>query len=126
MALRGKMLLVAVLVAVPVTALHAMSVATFLQKAEALEKKGAMALLSRDLGRLKSEMQTAGASLKAEREAAQRAGQPPAYCPPASGASLNSNELLAHFRAIPPAQRERMHVRDGLRSLMVRKFPCPA
>ena len=60
---------------------------------------------------------------KTEREAAKRAGRPTAYCPPAK-ASLNSNELMVHFRAIPPAQRARTEVKDGLRTLLARKYPC--
>jgi hypothetical protein len=118
-----KFLIAAACVILPVTAVHAMSVAAFLQKAEALEKKGAMALFSRDVGLLKNEVKGASNALKEERLAAQRAGRQPAYCPPEK-ASLNSTELLAHFRAIPPAQRERTEVKDALRSLMARKYPC--
>lgn len=120
-----KWMLAAVLVAVPVTALQAMTVATFLQKAEALEKRGVGALLSRDLKLLKNEVKGAGEALRAERLAAQRAGRRAAYCPPERTA-LNAQELLDHFRSIPPAQRERMEVRDGLRTLLARKYPCPA
>ena len=119
-----KLLAAGLTIVLPVTALQAMTVAVFLQKAEALEKKGALALFSSDLGRLKAEMKQAGQALKAERLAAQRAGRQVGFCPPEGGARLNSNELLAHFSSIPPAQRQRMHVRDGLRSLMIRKFPC--
>ena len=120
-----KILVILALVLVPVTALHAMTVSTFLQKADALEKRGVTALFSSDLRLLKREIRSAGESLRAERLAAQRAGRPAAYCPP-ERQSLNSDELLAHFRAIPDAQRGRMEVRDALRSLMVRKYPCPA
>ena len=122
--MRKKLLATGLAIVLPITALHAMTVAVFLQKAEALEKKGALALFSSDLGRLKTEMKQAGEVLKAERLAAQRAGRRAAFCPPEGGAGLNSNELLAHFRSIPAAQRQRMHVRDGLRSLLIRKFPC--
>ena len=118
-----KLLLAAALIALP-AALHAMTVAVFLEKAEALKSRGALALLSSDLRLLKGEIQTAGAALRAERLAAERAGRRPAYCPPGPGGRFNSDELLAHFRAIPPAQRARMEVRDGLRSLLVRKYPC--
>jgi hypothetical protein len=118
-----KLLLSLALVVAPVTALQAMSVAVFLQKAETLQKKGMAAMFSSDLGLLKGEIRNASKALKAEREAAQRAGRPRAYCPPAK-ASLNSNELLAHFRTIPPAQRSRTEVRDALRTLLARKYPC--
>jgi hypothetical protein len=118
-----KLLVSLALVVAPVTALQAMNVAVFLQKAEALQKKGMGAMFSSDLGLLKGEIRSASAALKAEREAARRAGRPSAYCPPTK-ASLNSNEVMAHFRTIPPAQRGRTEVRDALRSLLARKYPC--
>lgn len=121
-----KLVLSLLLVLVPVTALHAMTVATFLAKADRLEKRGVRALFSSDLGLLKNEVRTAAASLRAERIAAQRAGRPQAYCPPQAGTPMGSRELLAHFRSVPPAQRERTEVRDALRSFMSRKYPCPS
>lgn len=120
-----KILLAATLVMLPV-ALHAMTVAVFLEKADALKSRGALAMFSSDLGLLKSEVRTASAALRAERLAAERAGRRPAFCPPRAGGRLDSDELLRHFQSIPPAQRSRMQVRDGLRSLLVRKYPCPA
>ena len=120
-----KFALAALLVILPVTALHAMTVAVFLEKAEALQKRGMTAMFSSDIGLLKDEIKGAGQALREERLAAQRAGRRAAYCPPERPA-LNSNELLAHFRAIPAPQRARTEVRDALRSLLVRKYPCPA
>lgn len=121
-----RMTVALLLAAVPATALHAMPVSQFLTKANALEKKGAMALFSSDMNLLKKEITDGAAQLKAEREAAVRAGRKPAYCPrPGVKGSLNSKEILTHFRAIPAAQRG-MQVKDGLRGLLARKFPCPA
>ena len=77
-----KLLLAAALIALPVAALQAMTVAVFLEKADALKSRGALALFSSDLRLLKSEVTTAGAALRAERLAAERAGRRPAYCPP--------------------------------------------
>ncbi len=110
----------------PVAALQAQSmpVAQFLAKAEALQKKGAMALFSGDIGLLKREIQNSGKQLRAEQIAAQKAGRKPATCMPAK-ASMNSNELLAHFRSIPAEQRN-MPVKAGLAGLMRKKYPCPA
>jgi hypothetical protein len=113
------------LAAVPATALQAMPVSQFLTKADALEKKGAMALFSSDIKLLKKEVTDAAAQLREERATAQRAGRKPAYCPPAGKGSLDSKELLAYLRSIPPARRG-MQVRDGLRGLFARKYPCPA
>ena len=116
------------LIAMPATALEAqsMNVATFLAKADALQKKGPLALLSSDLGLLKKEVQDAGLSLRKERLAAKSAGRPQAFCPPEKGVSLGPNEVLGHFRSIPPAQRSRLQVRDAMRGLMAKRFPCPA
>ena len=115
----------AALAATPLQA-QTMPVSQFLAKAEALKKKGPLALLSGDLKLLKAEVQKSAAALRAERLAAKTAGRKQAFCPPEKGASLNSDEVLTHFRSIPAAQRARMPVRDGMRSLMAKKYPCPA
>jgi hypothetical protein len=101
-----------------------MPLQTFLSKGEALNKKGPLALFSGDLKLLKREMQASANQLKAERLAAVKAGKRPAYCAP-NGTPLSSDEILAHFRSIPPAARARMTSKDGFRSLMVKKHPCP-
>ena len=117
-------LFAAILVAVlPLGAAQAMDVATFVGKADALEKKGVAALFSSDYKLLKSEVQTAAAQLRAERSAAQKAKRPMAYCPPPKS-GLTPKEILTHFRAIPAAQRARTQVKDGLRVLLARKYPC--
>lgn len=121
--MKFKTIAAAMLIALPARAAQAMDVATFLQKAEALEKKGMAAMFSSDMKLLKGEVEKASLSLRAERLAAQRAGRKTAYCPPAKS-GLNSKELLAHFRTIPPAQRARISVRTGLLGLLVRKYPC--
>jgi opacity protein-like surface antigen len=120
---KKKLLAAALLAAVPAGAAQAMDVATFLAKAEALQKQGMMALMSSDYKLLKSEIETQAAALRAERLAAQKARRKPAYCPPAEQA-LTSNEILAAFRTIPAAKRPRLQVRDALRALMARKYPC--
>jgi hypothetical protein len=121
--LKIKLLAAASLAVVPIGAAQAMDVATFLVKADALQKKGVMALMSSDYKLLKSEIETNAAALRAERLAAERARRKPAYCPPAKQ-SLTSGEILAAFRSIPAAQRPRVQVKDALRALMARKYPC--
>ena len=118
-----KLIIAALLLAAP-TAASAMDAGTFLAKAEALMKKGALAMFSSDLGLLKKEMQASGGQLKAEREAAVKAGRRPDFCPPAK-AAIGSDELLNHLRAIPAAQR-RMPFKAAYKSFLVRKFPCRA
>ena len=112
-------------IAVPATALQAqtMPVSTFLAKANALKAKGPLALFSSDIGLLKKEIQNSAKALRAEQLAAQKAGRKPALCMPAK-ASMNSDELLAHFNSIPAAQRN-MRVQAGFAGLMRKKYPCP-
>jgi hypothetical protein len=122
---KSKLMIAAMLAAMPLTAADAMNVAAFLEKASALEKKGMMALFSSDYKLLKGEVETASTQLRAERVAAQKAGKQPAYCPPPKS-GLSPQELLAQLRTIPVAQRARMDVKDGLRTVLARKYPCPA
>ncbi len=110
--------------AAPLGALQAQSmpVSQFLAKADALQKKGALALLSSDFRLLKREIQSSGRQLRAEQNAARRTGRKPATCLPPK-ADMNSSELLAHFRSIPPEQRN-MPVKTALAGLMRKKYPC--
>ena len=100
-----------------------MDVATFVQKAEALEKLGYLALLSSDYTVLKTEVKTAAAQLRAEHAAAKKARRPLPFCPPGE-VSMEPQELLTHMRAVPVAQRRRLQVKDALRRMLVRKYPC--
>ena len=121
--MKKKLLAAVMLAVVPLGAAQAMDVATFLAKADALQKKGMLALMSSDYKLLKAEIESNALALRAERLAAQRAHRRPAYCPPAKQ-SLNSSEILAAFRTVPVAQRARTPVKDALRALLVRKYPC--
>lgn len=105
-------------------AAEAMPLPLFLAKAEALQKKGMMAMFSSDLGLLKKEVIGATEALRRERLAAKAAGRPQAYCPTQEGGKMSSDELLAGLRQIPPAQRARMDVKDGMRAFFARKYPC--
>jgi hypothetical protein len=124
--MKTRILLAAALAALPLAPAQAMDVAAFLHKADALEKKGMMALFSSDYKLLKGEVEAASGQLRAERLAAEKAGRRPAYCPGRAAGGLNSNELLAHLRTIPAAQRPGVAMKDALRDLYARKYPCPA
>jgi hypothetical protein len=119
-----KVLLAAALAAGVAGPAHAMSVAEFLQKSEALKAKGALALFSGDLKVLKNEVTAAGGQLRAERLAAQKAGRKPAYCPPGKAGRMDSDQLLAILRAVPPQDRARLQVKDALRAHFARTYPC--
>jgi hypothetical protein len=123
-----KTVLILILAAAPISAVVAqnMPLPQFLAKAAALEKKGALALFSSDMGLLKKEVRASAGALRTERLAAQRAGRKPAYCPPEKQSGLGVAEILGHFRSIPADRQARMTTRDAFRSLLAKKFPCPA
>ncbi|MEA3066051.1 MAG: hypothetical protein QOJ27_2508 [Sphingomonadales bacterium] len=121
--MKKKLLAAVVLTILPLSAAGAMDVATFLGKADALQKKGMMALFSSDYKALKAQIEADSQTLRNERLAAERAHRRGAYCPPAKP-GLNSNEILAAFRSIPAAQRARIDTKDALRALLARKYPC--
>lgn len=108
----------------PFSAAKAMTVADFLTRSDALQKRGAMALFSSELGLLKREVTTAATALRGERLAAQKAGRRPPYCPNAASAKMGSDQLLAIMRAVPPGDRARLQVKDALRAHFVRTQPC--
>jgi len=121
-----KIAFVLLLALAPLSAANAqnMPLDQFLARATALEKKGPLALMSSDLGRLKKEMQNSGKAIGMERKAALKAGKTPAFCPPEKQAGFSPKDILGHFRAIPAAQRARMTTRDGFRSLLANRYPC--
>jgi hypothetical protein len=100
----------------------AMDAETFYVKGVALKKKGVGALFSSDIKLLQNEMQSAGASVKAENAKAKASGKP-LYCPPAQS-KMNAEQALAEFGKIPQDRRKAMTVRQAWRDILIRKFPC--
>ncbi|MEA2998495.1 MAG: hypothetical protein QOK17_328 [Sphingomonadales bacterium] len=121
---KSVVLAAGLLAALATSGAAAMPVSAFLQRADALQAKGMLALFASDYKMLKAEVTNASAQLRAERLAARAAGRRQAYCPREDTASLDSNELLAAFRTIPPAVAARTEVKDALRALLARKYPC--
>lgn len=106
------------------TASLAMPVSEFLPKAAALEKKGAMALFSKDLPVLKKEMESSMKAAFEEDRSRTKSGLKPTICLADKGKfSLGSNEIMGHLRAIP-AGRRGMSVKDAMTGLLRRKYPC--
>lgn len=118
-----KTLIAAALLALPLSGVKAMDVATFLARSEVAQRKGMAAMFSSEARSLFAEVRTAFKALKAERLAAEGAGRRPAYCPKGK-AELSQKELLAGLRAVPPAERSRVEVKDALRNALARKYPC--
>jgi hypothetical protein len=121
-----KKLIVAALFLMPVgghAAAGDMSVASFLTKADALKKKGILALGSADIKLLKAEMGGATSAYRSRIETDKKAGSTPHSCPPQK-ASMSSDQLLAHFRSYPVAQRSGISVRTAFFDLMKKRYPC--
>jgi hypothetical protein len=102
-----------------------MSVATFLAKAEALQKQGMTAMFSSDAALLKAEMKSVAESYRAMLAAQKKAGTPQHSCPPPKGqVKMNSNEMLDHLRSYSPAARKTTNVRTAFYAMMKKRFPC--
>lgn len=99
-----------------------MSVATFLAKADALEKKGAMALFSSDIKVLKAEGAAAGKAYRVRLDRERAAGNP-SSCPP-KGTKVDSDQLLAHLRSYPAAQRPQISMKTAFADMFIKKYPC--
>lgn len=107
-------------------AVQAMPVSEFVTKANALEKKGVMAMLSGDFRLLKNEVNTSTQLAVRDESAAVKAGRKPTMCLPKSGnLSLGTAEVLNHMRAVSAAQGA-TSVKDGMTGLLRRKYPCAA
>ena len=101
-----------------------MSVQTFVTKAEALKKRGPLALFSGDLKLLMNQVKADSASLRAERLAAKQAGRPQAFCPPEGGVKISDKDIMSAMQAVPAPRRASTDTKSALRSYMARRFPC--
>ena len=121
--MKFRILLGALLAVAPLSALSAMPVSTFLQKAERLEKKGPLALFSGDLKLLTNQIKADFAALRSERIATKAAGKPTAWCPPEK-VSMTDKDVMGAMRSVPPAARAQTDTRAALRAMLVRRYPC--
>ena len=121
--MRGKLVAALVLLVLPASA-AAMPFSTFLVKAEALQKRGPMALLSGDLKLLLNQIKQDAAVLRADNKALEAAGRRKAYCTPAGGVKMTNRDIMTAMNAVPPAQRASTQTKDALRAYFARRFPC--
>ena len=121
--MRFRLLIAIALGAAPSAAL-AMPVATFLSKADALQRKGPMALFSSDLKLLTNQIKRDAGELRAENKAAEAAGRQKSYCAPAGGVKLTNRDIMGAMNAVPPPQRGTTQTKDALRAYFARRFPC--
>ena len=108
--------------------LPVMTVGEFLLKADALQKKGTLGLLSGDFGLLKSQTSSNVDAFVIDLRSAIQAHRPPPACPPRSGSNaikieFSPDELLAYFRSVP-ADRRNISSRQAFSEFMSRKYPC--
>lgn len=103
-----------------------MTVAQFLTRVAALKAQGIAAMMSPEVGRLRTAMKGVTDGYRADIRAARAAGRSFPSCPPPQGqARMSSDELVAEFERIPAAERQRLSLRDGFYRVMARRYPCP-
>jgi hypothetical protein len=112
-------------VSAPATAAAQMSAGEFLAKAEPLMKKNKAALLfSGEARRLVRLLGDSAQKNRAQLDAARAAGRPVTTClPPKGKAQINAAELLAHLRALTPAQRAQSFDL-AFAGYTAKKYPC--
>ncbi len=101
-----------------------MNAETFHQRAQALKKKGAMAIFSRgEIKALTSEGQAAAKKAREQRLATLRAGGKPRSCSP-EGSRMGSDEFMTRLAAIPQAERARIDMTEATIRILASKYPC--
>ena len=113
-------LAVTALIATPASA--AMTVATFLARANALKEQGVGAIMSPDFQVLRGEAKSATTQLKAERAARAAAGKPPIACIP-EGESVGIMTMLDGLGALSPAEKK-LPLKDGYAKVLTKQYPC--
>ena len=126
--MRQVRLFAAVLLAGPALAQPARPVTSgeFVARAEPLLKKSMVSLMfSSEAKKLMGELDAAAKATRRKQEADVAAGRKPAACLPAKGkAKVDARELIAHLKALPPAEKARS-LQAGFTSYAARKYPCP-
>lgn len=120
--------LMSLAIATPVLAAsQQMSAGEFLARAEPLLKKSKMSLVfSKQARRLMAVLGEAAQHNRARLDADRAAGRRVDTCLPEKGkAKVNANDLLAHIRAMPPAQKAQSFD-AAFASYTARKYPCRA
>lgn len=113
---------VVLLLTVAAPAAAAMTVGTFVTKANGLRANPLTAFTSPDFATLRSEAQAATAALKADRDARRAAGKPPIACVP-DGQSIGITDMLDGLAALPPAA-QKLPLKDGYAKVIAQRFPC--
>ena len=118
------LLIVALSVCTPAIAAAPGTAQNFLERALRLKAKGPLSFFDGDYGRLKAEATAVGKAIGDDRIAAEEAGRPILYCSPSARAKLGSFEFIDGLQAIPPAERARMSLKEGMLRVLQNKYPC--
>lgn len=100
-----------------------MTVATFVTKAEALKKKGPLALFSGDLKLLINQVKADSAELRAENQALAGGGKQKVYCTSADF-KMDEEEIMRAMTSVPAPKRPATSTKQALRDHLARRFPC--
>ena len=121
----SRVLIALVLAAMPVAAsAQTMNAEAFHKRAQALKKKGAMAIFSRgEIKALMAEVQAAAKRAREQRLATLKAGGKPRSCPP-EGSRMGSDEFMERLGAIPAADRARIDMTEATIRILATKYPC--
>lgn len=122
----SRILIALALAATPMAAAaQSMNAEVLHKRAQALKKKGAMAIFSRgEIKTLMGEVQAAGKRAREQRLAAIRAGEKPRYCPPEGKTGMGSDEYMTGLAAIPAAERARIDSTEATIRILASKYPC--
>jgi hypothetical protein len=122
-----KLFAFALLFAAEAASAQSMNAEQFHRRATALQQKGMLAVFSRgEINALMGEAQAAGKRAADIRRAAAKAGQPPRFCPPEGGFSMDNKEFMARLSAIPAAERARIDMTEASTRMFAAKFPSRA
>ena len=123
--MRLKYLIAAAALLTPAMAsAQSMNAQRFYDRANQLQKKGMMAMFSRDVKLLIKEATAAGESARAQRLAALKTGITPRYCPPKGAQRMGSEEFMERLGALPRAERLRIDMTEAMIRIQIIKFPC--
>jgi len=121
----SRILITLLLAAMPAASMaQTMNAEIFHKRAQALKKKGAMAIFSRgEIKALTTEAQAAAKRAREQRLATLKAGSKPRSCPP-EGSRMDSDEFMARLGAIPAADRARIDMTEATIRILAAKCPC--
>ena len=123
--MRLKLIVAAVAASVPAMAsAQSMSAEIFFQKAQALQRKGMMAMFSSDVKKLMKEAKAAGETARAQRLATLKLGGKPRYCPASGSQRMGSDEFMQRLGAMPRTERLKIDMTEAMIRILSVKFPC--